>query len=254
MPPSSRPYSRGTFLSILGLGGLGTTLGASSRVRPFAPDGRPGFRQALEPVQAMVGAAHRNLAAVEELLRQQPGLAKASWDWGFGDWESALGAASHTGAKEIAELLIGHGARPTIFSSAMLGEIDVVRAALRARPELAQLHGPHGIPLLNHARAGGADAAEVVGYLTDEIGVGEAPFGVPAAPELEARYGGRYTDRDDPEVSLTVAATARWLMIGAGEAANSRVLEAAPDVFFPTGAPEVRIRFHVEDGWNHAAA
>lgn len=43
--------------------------------------------------QEMVGAAHTNLNRVKELLAQQPSLARASYDWGFGDWEDALGAA-----------------------------------------------------------------------------------------------------------------------------------------------------------------
>ena len=42
----------------------------------------------------------------------RPSLAKAAWDWGFEDWEDPLGAASHVGNHEIAEYLIGHGARP----------------------------------------------------------------------------------------------------------------------------------------------
>ena len=34
---------------------------------------------------------------VKELVGRQPALAKATWDWGFGDWETSLGAASHVG-------------------------------------------------------------------------------------------------------------------------------------------------------------
>jgi hypothetical protein len=39
-----------------------------------------------------------------------------------------------------------------------------------------------------------------------------------------------------------------WLMIGTGEEPNSRVLEVGEDVFHPTGAPAVRLRFEVRDG------
>src|SRR6202022_1027028 len=59
-------------------------------------------------------------------------LAKAAWDWGFGDWEDALGAASHVGNREIAELLLANGARPTIFSAAL-----VKPAAARGPPPSA---------------------------------------------------------------------------------------------------------------------
>ena len=75
--------------------------------------------------------AHGNVRRVRELVEDRPSLAKASWDWGFGDWEDALGAASHMGNREIAEYLIGHGARPTtveaIGDAALRGEGFVVR-------------------------------------------------------------------------------------------------------------------------------
>ena len=51
----------------------------------------------------IVGVAHRDLARVKELVSAHPSLAKASWDWGFGDWETALGSASHVGNRPIAE-------------------------------------------------------------------------------------------------------------------------------------------------------
>ena len=241
-------HSRSTFLTILGSGAIGLALPTRAGSQVAAPAGRPGFRHDLERARSIVSAAHRNFDAVRELVREQPALAKASWDWGFGDWESALGAAAHTGAREIAEYLIAHGARPTIFSSAMMGEVDVVRAAIRAQPDLATLDGPHGIALLNHARAGGADASGVVDYLLDEAGVEDEPFGVEATPELHERYGGSYRDPAADDVQMTVDASRRFLMIGAGATASSRVLEVEEHTFHPTGAPSVRLRFDVENG------
>jgi len=61
-------------------------------------------------VKEMVAVSHGNIARVRELVQQHPELAKAAWDWGYGDWETALGAASHMGNREIAELLLAHGA------------------------------------------------------------------------------------------------------------------------------------------------
>ena len=75
-----------------------------------------------ELAREMVGVSHGNIARVKELLAERPSLAKAVWDWGFGDWETALGAASHVGNREIAELLLAHGARPDLFTAAMMGE------------------------------------------------------------------------------------------------------------------------------------
>ena len=113
----------------------------------------------------IVGVSHGNLARVKELVSKHQTLAKASWDWGFGDWETALGAASHVGNRAIAEFLIETGAPPTIFSAATLGQLDIVEAFAAAIPNVNRLRGPHGIPLINHARAGGAQAAEVLEYL-----------------------------------------------------------------------------------------
>ena len=211
-----------------------------------SPDDLP--RNDAERVQRVVGASHGNIDLVRALVSEQPALAKASWDWGFGDWETALGAASHTGRREIAEFLIGSGARPTLFSAAMLGAIDTVRAFLTADPELHTLHGPHGISLFRHARAGGAEAQPVVDYLLDRFGPDEAAFGVDGDASIEARYAGRYRFDTDPVLEIGVAVRNDWLMVGAGEQPDARVLEVGPDVFHPTGAPAVRLRFGVVGG------
>ena len=121
-----------------------------------------------ELVQEFVGNAHGNLERVRELLRAQPALVNAAWDWGGGDWETALGAAAHMGRRDIAEELLAHGARLDLFAAAMLGEVEIVRAILGAFPELRRASGPHGIPLLAHAQAGGEEAAAVVRLLQDE--------------------------------------------------------------------------------------
>lgn len=199
-------------------------------------------------VQSVVGASHGNFDVVRQLVTEQPALAKASWDWGFGDWESALGAASHTGRRPIAEFLIAHGARPTIFSSAMLGQVDTVRAYLSADPTLFELDGPHGISLLAHARAGGADAERVLDYLSETFGTDEAPLGFPGDAEVEARYAGRYRFDTEAPTEIGVAVRNGFLLVGAGEQPNSRVRQVEEHVFHPTGAPAVRLRFDVVDG------
>jgi hypothetical protein len=47
----------------------------------------------------------------------------------------------------------------------MLGEVEIVRAMLAARPELRDARGPHGIPLVKHAEAGGEHALGVLELL-----------------------------------------------------------------------------------------
>ena len=116
-------------------------------------------------VQEFVRKAHADLPATKALLAEQPSLLNATWDWGGGDFETGLGGAGHMGNREIAEFLIGQGARLDIFVATMLGRLEIVRAMLTAWPGLLHSKGPHGITLLRHARAGGEAAKPVEEYL-----------------------------------------------------------------------------------------
>jgi hypothetical protein len=69
------------------------------------------------------------------------------------------------GRRDIALYLLAHGARIDLFAAAMLGKLEVVQAALGSFPEALHVPGPHGIPLLAHAKAGGSEAAAVLEYL-----------------------------------------------------------------------------------------
>lgn len=116
-------------------------------------------------VQGFVGNAHGDFDRVRELLAQEPSLINAAWDWGGGDFETGLGAASHMGRHDIAEFLLQHGARLDLFAATMLGRLEVVKAALEAFPGAVKTPGPHGIPLIVHAQAGGKAALPVLEYL-----------------------------------------------------------------------------------------
>ena len=121
----------------------------------------------LDPakVQAFVANAHGELDLVRSLLEDEPALVNAAWDWGGGDWETGLGAAAHMGRRQIALYLLEHGARLDLFAAAMLGYFDVVTTILSDFPEMREALGPHGIPLVEHARVGGADARAVLELL-----------------------------------------------------------------------------------------
>ncbi|KAA0276705.1 MAG: ankyrin repeat domain-containing protein [Chloroflexi bacterium] len=116
-------------------------------------------------VEEFVSVAHGNFARVKEMLEAEPALVNATWDWGSGDFETALGAASHMGNKKIANYLLEHGARLDVFAAAMLGRLEVVKAALTAYPDALKTPGPHGISLIAHAEAGGDEAKSVLDYL-----------------------------------------------------------------------------------------
>jgi hypothetical protein len=121
----------------------------------------------LDPqlVHDFVNNAHGNLDRVTALIAEHPALVNAAWDWGAGDWETGLGAAAHTGRRNIADFLIARGARIDVFAAAMLGHLDIVRAIITAAPQTRNAKGPHGIPLIVHARVGGEPAAAVLRYL-----------------------------------------------------------------------------------------
>ncbi|KFN02831.1 ankyrin repeat domain-containing protein [Bacillus clarus] len=123
-------------------------------------------RMTIELVREFVMAAHGDLEKVQELLAESPSLLHASYNWGGADWESALGAAAHVGRKDIARYLLEKGARMDIFTAAMLGELEIVQAILVAQPEALRASGPHGIPLLQHARMGGEEAQHVFEYVS----------------------------------------------------------------------------------------
>lgn len=207
-------------------------------------------RQDAALVRDVVGFAHTTESKVRELVEAKPALVNAGWDWGFGDWETALGAASHMGQRSIAEFLIERGARIDIFAAAMLGMADVVKAFVTAQPGVQRTLGPHGIPLLAHARAGGERAANTLRYLE---GLGDADQGIGVAPlanELKPAYVGEYAlegmtpDRleikMDTSGQLRIEAKmedgyviSRWIhYLGNGE-------------FYPAGVGSVRLRFEV---------
>jgi hypothetical protein len=246
MDTLTRRYFLG-LASIAGLGALAATdvvprpAATSPPALPPVPDEFPTQPPAL--AREMVGVSHGNLARVNELLALHPTLANAAWDWGFGDWETALGAASHTGNVAIAASLLAHGARPSIFSAAMLGQLGVVKAFVEAAPGVQGTLGPHGITLLSHAKAGGEAGKAVVAYLEAKGGADPGPGSAELSPELAARYAGVYTfgtgDSDRVEITFDKGSL-RFKRAGA----SARNLNHLGDhAFYPAGAPAVRVRF-----------
>ena len=130
---------------------------------PDFPEHHPQFDRAR--VKRFVIAGHVNLAAVKEMLAEEPNLINGAIDWGNGDFETALGGASHMGRRDIAEYLLERNARMDIFAATMLGKIDIVKAAVAAFPSIVQVLGPHKIPLIAHAEKGGAPAVAVLEFL-----------------------------------------------------------------------------------------
>jgi hypothetical protein len=200
----------------------------------------------------MVAVSHGNLARVRELLARHAELAKASWDWGYGDWETALGAASHVGNRAIAELLLEHGAPPTHFSAAMLGQVDVLKAFLGVTPGLQRMRGPHGLTLMLHARKGGPQAAAVVALL-ETVGGADMPYrDDPLTAEERASLEGRYLFGDRPRDRFVVSLQQNALMMARVGAPARGLYHQGGFRFHAAGAEGVSIRFE-RDGTKTAA-
>ena len=242
---------RREWLAGLSAGGVGLLLApaGAAQAPPAPPENADWFPQQNPAiVQEMVGVSHGQAARVKELVARQPALVNAAVDWGFGDWETALGAASHVGNREIAEFLLANGARPSIFSAAMLGHLDVVKAFIAASPGIQRVLGPHAITLMAHARAGGAAAEPVVKFL-------EAAGDADRRPTTEALDAadreavvGRYVFGKGPRDWFEVTVQNNQLGIERPGATRRGLAHTGGLVFFPAGVPSVKIAFVKEEG------
>ena len=154
--------NRKAFIQQLGVTGLVAT-GLPAFAHAFPPPTDPQLDKEL--VAAFVGAGHRDMDKVKNLLAETPNLLNAAHDWKLGDFETCLGAASHVGYKELVLFLLEKGAQANIFTACLFGKIEIVKPMLEAFPGTLHAKGPHGFTLLHHAIEGGEEALEVKSYL-----------------------------------------------------------------------------------------
>jgi hypothetical protein len=247
------------FLSALGVS-LSAVKAWGQTPLPYAISGADAFPQ-QDPglVKDAVGASHGNFARIRELVEKQPAMARASIDWGFGDWETCIDAAAHVGNKPIADFLLTHGARPTIFSAAMMGQIDAVKAFVAARPGIQKTLGPHGITLMSHAKAGGPDAAAVVQYLA-MLGDADTPTPTqPLEPADRDALLGKYVYGPGPRDHFVIDVQQNrpfredqgMSALGIdrpNSPARRFLMHTGNLVFFPSGVPTAKIAFAKEGG------
>jgi len=195
---------------------------SAAPARGNAPEtSRPGPFPAQDPemVREMVGVSHGQVARVKELVGMHRTL-----------------AASHVGNREIAEFLLANGARPTIFSAAMLGHLDAVKAYIAASPGVQKIKGPHSITLLRHAMAGGVEAKPVLEYLKTVEGADDRLPVQPLSADDLAKLKGSY------ESGVEIAVDREQLTFGCG-GRTPRLAHLGSYEFYPAGAEHVRIRF-----------
>jgi hypothetical protein len=153
------------------------------------------------------------------------------------------------GNRSIAEYLISNGARPTLFSAAMLGQLEVVKAFVVAQPGVQRIRGPHSIILLAHAKAGGEAARPVLEFL-QSLGDADAVPPVPLSPSDADAVKGMYifgisaSQRVDVTIDRGQATWARPGMMGG--MMGGPLFHLGNRVFYPWGAPSVRVRFSGE--------
>ncbi len=180
---------------------------------------------------------------MKQMLQREPALLHAAFDWGFGDWESGIDAASHVGNREIAEFLLAQGARQTLFSAAMLGRLEVVQSFVTADPHAVRSLGPHSITLMAHARAGGPRAAAVVDFLK---AFGGADVGLPDLPLADSDREQILGDYYSPSASLPYSIDwdkGRLGIRGPSLAARRALYHRGERRFSRAGAPWTEIRF-----------
>jgi hypothetical protein len=242
-------FSRRRFLSttsialpLAHLSGFQQGEGSSAAV----PDTFP--HQPAAMVRDAVAASHGSVKRIKELVDAHPALARAAYDWGFGDWEDCLGAASHVGNREIAEYLISKGARPTLYSATMLGQLDTVKAFIAAQPGAQRIPGPHSISLLEHAKAGGPAAAAVHTYL-ESLGDAGRPKTEPISDEEKAALAGIYVfgrgEADRIEIKLDRGSL---MFLRTGMQFGRGLVHVGDRAFHPVGASAVKVTFATAGG------
>ena len=154
--------NRKNFLKHISVGAAGLVLSQQAAFGKTAEGENP---LPIELVKEFVIAGHGKFDRVKNMLAEHPTLLYATYDWNGGDFETALEGAGHVGNKEIANYLIGAGARTNIFVLTMLGKTEMVKSFLKLYPDFIKAKGPHGLTLLHHAQKGGDDAKELLDFI-----------------------------------------------------------------------------------------
>ncbi len=231
--------------------GIGSDLIISGKPYPAYPSLDPDL------VQEVVGKSHSDLDAVKSLVEKRPELARATWEWRFGDFESAIGAASHVGRRDIVQYLLSKGARPNLFTYTVLGAYEVVKNMIDFSPGIQRTLGPHGISLLDHAYAGLRmkssmstkevdNCKKLIDYL-ESLGDAGGEEYQDLPDEEKQKYLGDYKYGDAEDEGFTVQLNMRKMLSlgGIGEFGGS-LYKVGDNEFIYNGAPSVKVSFQWE--------
>lgn len=258
---SRRKLIKGSLLGIAGTSILGQLTASPISATPQSilsggpKDNYPAL--AYEEINQVVGASHGNFDRVKELVSKRPELAKASWDWRFGDFESALGAASHVGRRDIALYLMSNGARPNIFTYTMMGAYEAVRSMIEFSPGIQRNLGPHGISLLRHAKAGlrmedtmskenVADLKRLIGYL-ESLGDADGERYQDLSEDEKKMYLGDYRYGEDEGEGFSIKLNSfNIISLGPIGFSGGALYKIGDNKFLHNGTPSTTVSFQIE--------
>lgn len=257
-----RHFIKSSAFGLLGITAMNSSFaGTNRKIQPVKTGDSLFYRYPSmndEMVSGIVGASHGNFDKVKELVNARPELAGAAWDWGFGDWETALGAASHVGRRDIAEFLIANGARPDIFTYTMMGMLKSVQEIIETVPGIQSHNGPHGITLLQHARnrlankeitsSDAANVNKVVAYL-ESLGNADAKTkSLEVTDDEKKKLLGEYRfGTGDGEIFVVDMNKGGSLQIGRKGLFGRALNKIDENTFTPAGAPSVKIIFKMQN-------
>jgi hypothetical protein len=265
---NNMPAQRRRFIKSSAFGLIGITAFGYSSAQNIAPgssafiNGEPLFYRYPgmndDMVSSIVGASHGNFDKVKELVGRRPELAGAAWDWGFGDWETALGAASHVGRRDIAEFLLSNGARPDIFTFTMMGMLKSVQEIIETVPGIQSHTGPHGITLLQHAKnrleaktistADRANVNKVISYLESLGNADVKPTNLEMTDEEKKKFWGEYRfGEGDGEIFIVDQHRLGFLQIARKGSSGRKLNKVDDNIFSPAGAASVKIIFKMNN-------
>lgn len=216
------------------------------------PEHYPAYSSEL--IKTIVTVAHFDLDKLKELIDPHPHLVKSAWDWGFGDWETPLGAACHMGRRDIAEFLLSKGASPSLFSWVLFGDLHMVQRIVEHQRGVQRVPGPHSISLLAHARMGGKESEVVLEYL-HALRDADCVKPIALTKEESRKICGTYrfgagpsqvvevTDDMSPFLNSPMYTYAPQLNWTRHNTVGRPLFHMGNKVFYPAGAPSIEIRF-----------
>ena len=211
-----------------------------------------------EIVSEVVGKSHFDLERVKELVDKRPELARSVWEWRFGDFESAIGAASHVGRRDIVLYLMGKGARPSIFTFAMLGAHEVVKQMVEFSPGIQTTMGPHGISLLDHAYYGERmkdkmnkneidNLKRTIDYL-ESLGNAGGETYIEETKAEQAKFLGDYKYGEGEKDGFTISLNMKEKMaLGPIGGFGGALYKIKDNLYTYNGAPSVTVTFEIQN-------